>query len=154
MGRSQDSWNKKETAKRKEKKRKDKEKKREERSGKSRDGNSLDDMIAYVDQDGNITSTPPDPGNKEKVKAEDIVIGVPKKDENEPEVRTRTGIISFFNEAKGYGFIRDLDTQESFFVHVNDMIDPVSKDNKVSFELQSGLKGKNAVAVKLFKKDV
>lgn len=153
MARSQDSWNKKETAKRKDKKRKDKVKKREERSGKTRDGKSLDDMIAYVDETGNITSTPPDPGNKEKIKAEDIVLGVPKKEEGEPEDRIRNGVVSFFNDSKGYGFIRDLSTQESFFVHVNDMIDPVGKDDKVTFEVQMGMKGKNAFAVKLFKKD-
>jgi cold shock CspA family protein len=151
MGRSHESWNKKETAKKKEKKRKDKEKRREERGTTTRDGNSLDEMIAYVDESGNITSTPPDPGKKEKIKSEDIVIGVPKREDLEPENPIRVGIVTFYNDSKGYGFIKDLETQESVFVHVNEMIDEIGKDNKVTFEVESRIKGKNAIAVRLFK---
>lgn len=151
MARSHESWNKKETAKKKEKKRKDKEKRREERSTTTRDGNSLDDMIAYVDESGNISSTPPDPSKREKIKSEDIVIGVPKRDDAEYNNPIREGIVTFFNDSKGYGFIKDLVTQESVFVHINSLVDPISKDNKVTFEVESTMKGKNAFAVKLVK---
>ena len=73
MGRSQETFNKKEVRKQKEKKRKEKEKKRQAR--KEEDKKSMDDMIAYVDEYGNITDTPPDPEEKDEVKAEDITIG-------------------------------------------------------------------------------
>ena len=64
MGRSQETFNKKEVRKRKEKKRKEKEKKRLARKENKKKGN-FDDMIAYVDANGKITSKPPDP-SKEK----------------------------------------------------------------------------------------
>ena len=68
MGRSQETFNKKEVRNKKEKKRKDKEKKRlikKETDKKS----SFDDMIAYVDEYGNLSSTPPDPSKKSRIKA-------------------------------------------------------------------------------------
>lgn len=151
MGRTHETWNKKETAKKKEKKRKDKEKKRDERKSNVKDGKSMDDMIAYVDEHGNITSTPPDPSKREKIKSEDIIIGVPKRDDTEIQNPIREGIVTFFNDSKGYGFIKDLQTQESVFVHINSLIDPIAKDNKVTFEVESTMKGKNAFAVKLIK---
>jgi hypothetical protein len=63
MGRSQETFNKKEVKNKKEKKRKDKEKKRliRKETGKK---SSFDDMIAYVDEYGKISSTPPDPSKK------------------------------------------------------------------------------------------
>ena len=77
MGRSQESFNKKDIRKKKEKKRQDKEKKKMARKDSDRKS-SLDDMIAYVDENGMITSIPPEPGVKKKTKAEDIEISVPK----------------------------------------------------------------------------
>ena len=65
MGRSQESFNKKEVRNKKAKKRKDKAEKREAKKG--QDKNSFEDMIAYVDEFGNITSTPPDPKRKRAV---------------------------------------------------------------------------------------
>ncbi|HZH71026.1 MAG TPA: cold shock domain-containing protein, partial [Mariniphaga sp.] len=77
MGRSQESFNKKEVRNKKEKKRKEKEKKRLARKENNK-GSSFDDMIAFVDEHGNITDTPPDPDKKEEVNIEDIQISVPK----------------------------------------------------------------------------
>jgi cold shock CspA family protein len=56
--------------------------------------------------------------------------------------------VAFFNEAKGYGFIKDIKTQESFFVHINSLTEPLKENNKVTFELEMGPKGPNAVRVK------
>jgi cold shock CspA family protein len=151
MARSRETWGKQETAKRKAKKRKDKEKKREERTSSSREGRGPDDMIAFVDEYGNITSSPPDPSERKKINPEDIVIGVPKKEDTLPENPIRQGIVTYFNDAKGYGFIKDLETQESVFFHVNELLETVIKDNKVTFEVESRIKGKNAIAVKLLK---
>ena len=150
MGRSQETFNKKEVRTKKEKKRKEKEKKkwaRKENEKKS----SLDDMIAYVDENGMLTSTPPDPTKKKKVKLEDIKIGIPKGDSAEKMDPIRKGIVSFFNESKGYGFIKDSETKESVFVHVNNLLEEVKEGNIVSFEVEMGQKGPTAVQVKLFK---
>ena len=150
MGRSQETFNKKEVRTKKEKKRKEKEKKklaRKENEKKS----SLDDMIAYVDENGRITSTPPDPTKKKDVKLEDIEIGIPKGDSAEKIDPIRKGIVTFFNESKGYGFIKDSETKESVFVHVNNLLEEIKENNVVSFEVEMGQKGPAAIKVKLFK---
>ncbi len=153
MARSQQSFNKKEIEKKKRKKKLDKEKKREERQSGAEKGKSFDDMMAYVDEHGNITDTPPDPGQKKKneIELEDIMINVPKKEELEEVSKVRLGTITFFNDSKGYGFIKDHNTQESIFVHINGLIDSVKEGNKVSFETERGHKGLNAIKVKLEK---
>ncbi|MFD2512289.1 cold-shock protein [Pontibacter locisalis] len=147
MGRSQETFSKKEKEKKKLRKRKDKEEKREERKANANKGQGLEAMIAYVDEDGNFTSTPPDPKQKKVIIQEDIQIGVPKREDVEPEV-VRTGIVAFFNESKGYGFIKDQETQESIFVHVNGLVDAIKENNKVTFEIEVTPKGPNAVKVK------
>lgn len=150
MGRSQETFNKKEVRNKKEKKRKEKEKKRQARKENEKKG-SLDDMIAYVDENGIITSTPPDPNKKKKIKAEDIKISITKSDSTQKLDPIRKGIVSFFNESKGYGFIRDSETKESVFVHVNNTLDEIKEGNVVRFEVEMGKKGPTAIQVKLFK---
>ncbi|KOF03205.1 putative cold-shock DNA-binding protein [Roseivirga ehrenbergii] len=146
MAKSQETFNKKEKEKKRLKKRQDKQQKKEERQQNSQ-GGGLDNMIAYVDENGNITDTPPDPTiKKKKIDAKSIEIGVPKREDTVETVRT--GRIEFFNDQKGYGFIKELETQEKFFVHVNGLIDEVREGDKVSFELERGMKGMNAVSVK------
>ena len=147
MGRSQESFNKKEVRKKKEKKRQDKEKKRLARKDGEKKG--LDDMIAYVDENGMLTDTPPDPTTKKKTKVEDIEISIPKQDPNDRPDPIRRGRLTFYNDSKGYGFIRDAETQESVFVHVNEFQDDIMEGNMVSFEVEKGQKGPAAVRVKL-----
>ena len=144
-----ETWNKKEREKKKRQERKDKEAKRQERKENGKPGKSFDDMIAYMDEYGNLTSTPPDPKRKIKVRLEDIEIGVPKQVPVDPADLIRTGIVTFFNESKGYGFIKDMKTQESIFVHVNSLKEEIKERDKVDFEIQMGPKGANAVNVKL-----
>jgi len=150
MGRSQESFNKKEVRKKKEKKRQDKEKKRLARKDGEKKG-GLDDMIAYVDENGMLTNTPPDPGAKKKTKVEDIEISIPKQDPSMKPDPIRKGKLTFFNDSKGYGFIRDSETQDSVFVHVNEFQDDIMEGNVVTFEVERGLKGPAAVRVKLAK---
>ena len=147
MGRSQETFSKKENDKKKLKKRKDKEEKREERKANSNKGKSLDEMMAYIDENGNISSTPPDPKKMRVINHEDIQIGVPKQEDVEVEV-IRKGVVTFFNDAKAYGFIKDQRTQESIFVHINGLLEPVRENDKVTFEVEKGQKGLNAVRVK------
>lgn len=146
MGRSQESFHKKEVRKNKEKKRKDKEKKRLAKKDEGKSG-SLDDLIAYVDEHGMITDTPPDPQEKEETKLEDIEISVPKQADKEDYDPVRTGVITFFNDSKGYGFIRDLESQQSVFVHINNVAGEIAEGNKVSFEVEMGPKGPAAINV-------
>jgi cold shock CspA family protein len=148
MARSQETFNKKEREKNKQKKRKDKEEKKEERKANNKK-TSLDDMMAYVDEFGRITSTPPDPHKKkQEIRAEDIQLGVPKHEDVEPEDPTRKGKITFFNESKGYGFIKDSDSQESVFVHANALTEPVKENDNVTFETENTPRGKSALNVK------
>lgn len=149
MARSQETWNKKEVRNKKEKKRKDKEAKKLERKETGKSGSSLEDMIAYVDENGMITSTPPDPTKKQKVKLEDIQIGVSRRAEPDPEDLIQKGIVTYMNDAKGFGFIRNLKTQESIFVHKKELLEPIQENNKVTFEVKPGPKGMNAVGVKI-----
>jgi CspA family cold shock protein len=61
----------------------------------------------------------------------------------------KEGKVKFFNESKGFGFIKDSATDEEFFVHVSGLVDTINEDDEVTFELQQGRKGLNAVNVKL-----
>ncbi len=149
MGKSQETFNKKEKEKKKLKKKQEKEQKKEERRANSDKGKSVDEMFAYVDENGNISSTPPDPKKKKNIKTEDIQIGISRQEDLDPEDLIRKGTITFFNDSKGYGFIKDHETQESIFVHVNGLEDAVKENDKVTFETEMGQKGLNAVRVKL-----
>ncbi len=146
MAKSQDTFNKKEKEKKRLKKRKEKTIKREDRKSNSA-GGDLENMLAYVDENGNLTDTPPDPSKKRKVNASSIEISVPRREEEEIDP-IRTGRIDFFNDSKGFGFIKEKDTQEKYFVHVNGLLEDVREGDNVIFELERGLKGLNAVRVK------
>ena len=146
-----ETWNKKEREKKKQQAKKEKAERKQERKENTKDGNNLDSMLAYLDENGNLSSKPPDPRKKIDVKLEDIEIGVPKHEPVNPEDLIRKGVVTFFNDAKGYGFIKDLETQESLFVHINSLSEEIKEHNKVTFEVQMGPKGANAVNVQLVK---
>ena len=147
MGRSTETFSKKEKEKARLKKSKDKKEKAQERKANAGKGKSLEDMMAYIDENGNITSTPPDPSKKIRINAEDIQIGVAKQLDL-PHDTVRTGVVTFFNESKGYGFIRDLQTEESIFVHINALTEPLKENTRVTFETEQGQKGLSAIKVK------
>ena len=147
MGRSQESFGKKEREKKRQKKREQKKLLKEERKANSNKGSDLDSMIAYVDAYGNPTDTPPDPTvEKEEISAESIEIGVPKR-EKEAKPFEKTGKVAFFDTSKGYGFINEEISGERFFVHVTGLIDSIQENDQVRFELEKGPKGLNAVKV-------
>jgi len=152
MARSQETSNKKEVRIRKEKKRKEKAQKRlknKSEGGKS----SFEDMIAYVDEFGMITSTPPDPSKKKVVDADSIELKITKnKPENAPDF-VRKGVVTFFNESKGYGFVRDMASNQSVFMHLSNLLEPVKERDIVIFEIGKGPKGPSAIKVKLFKEE-
>lgn len=148
MGRARETMGKRDVRIKKEKKRQEKEKKKIERK-EGKTGSSFEDMIAYVDEFGNITSTPPDLSQRTKINAEDIAISIPKNLEPEQDQFNREGIVTFFNDSKGFGFIKDSTTHEDVFVHVNGLQEPIKENNKVTFEVAKGPKGLNAVNVKV-----
>ncbi len=149
MGKSQETFSKKENEKKRQIKKRNKEEKKEERKANATKGKTLEDMMAYVDENGMLTSTPPDPKKKKIVNLEDIQIGVPKQEPIDPADLIRNGVVTFFNDSKGYGFIKDQQSQESIFVHVNGLRNPIKEKDKVTFEVEMGPKGPNAVAVTL-----
>ncbi len=149
MGKSQETFSKKENEKKRLKKRKDKLEKKEDRKANNDKGKSLEDMMAYVDENGNITSTPPDPNKKKKViRSEDIQIGVQKQEPVDPADLIRSGVVTHYNDSKGYGFIKDTQSQDSIFVHINALAGPLKEGDKVTFEVEQGQKGLTAVRVK------
>ena len=102
-----------------------------------------------MDFNGNLTDTPPDPSQKVKIEAETIEIGIPKKEDRpEEEIAPKEGKVSFFDTSKGFGFILDSINQEKYFVHVSGLLEPIVENDKVTYELEKGLKGMNAVRVK------
>ncbi len=140
-----DSYNKKERAKKKRKKRLEKEQRREQ---KKLDGKKPVEFL-YLDENGNFTETPPDPAKKKKFKAEDIVLGIPPQEKSDQSKFQSTGTVRFFNSEKGYGFIDDSQSQDSYFVHINDLEEEVQENDKVTFNIGDGPKGPVALAVRI-----
>lgn len=141
-----ETFSKKEREKKKALKRKEKEMKREARKENESSG-SLEDMMAYVDFNGVIRDTPPDPDTHKEIKAKNIELGVPKreKDEIDPILE---GTIIYFDDSKGYGFIKD-PNDENVFVHHSNIDGEAAQGKKVKFEKEKGPKGWVAVRVKV-----
>ncbi|WP_068474729.1 cold-shock protein [Saccharicrinis aurantiacus] len=59
------------------------------------------------------------------------------------------GTVKFFNESKGFGFIKEEGSSNEYFVHVTGLIDEIRENDEVEFDLQEGRKGMNAVNVKV-----
>ncbi|MDP5157243.1 MAG: cold shock domain-containing protein [Flaviramulus sp.] len=148
MAKSQVTFNKIEKEKKRLKKREDKQKKKEARKAEAKD-NPQGIQFAYVDFNGNLTDTPPDPSLREKIEADSIELGIPKKEDREEEEPTaKEGKVSFFDHSKGFGFILDSINQEKYFVHVSGILETIEENDKVTYELERGAKGMNAVRVK------
>lgn len=147
MAKSQQTFNKREKEKQRQKKREEKQKKKEARRAEAKESDG-GIPFAYVDKFGNLTDTPPEPTEEEEIDASEIVLGIPQKIEEEFDP-IRKGKVSFFDHSKGFGFIMDTETQEKYFVHVSGLIDEINENDKVTFELEKGQRGMNAVRVSL-----
>jgi len=139
------TWNKREREQKKKNAKKQKEERRLERKENSLKGKGLDEMMAYVDEYGNLSDTPPD---KDFKPSEIIPPTVANSNALQQADLVRKGMITYFDETKGYGFIRDAQTQESIFVHINSSSIDLKEGMKVNFEVQRGPKGLAAVNVK------
>lgn len=149
VARSKETTGKKDKEKKKQQKKKEKEARAQDRKANSNKGKDLDSMMAFVDENGNLSDTPPDIRNKVEISLEDIQLGAAKIDPEEDGLRK--GIVTFFNHDKGYGFINDLRSQKSVFVHQNDLSEIIKERDKVSFEIKHEAKGLAAFNVKKIK---
>ena len=61
----------------------------------------------------------------------------------------KEGTVKFFNNQKGFGFISQNDTRTDVFVHSTGLIDTIRENDKVTFEVENGKKGLNAINVKV-----
>ena len=135
---------KREREKLKQTKRQDKQKKKEERlSGGSR---SFEDMLAYVDENGVLHTTPQDVKPKEEIDASQIEISVPRQSEIEEE-EPMSGRVEYFTASKGYGFIKDAAGSEKYFFHITNAPAGIAEGDRVTFELERGTRGMNAVRI-------
>ncbi|HCY96632.1 cold shock domain-containing protein [uncultured Polaribacter sp.] len=147
MAKSQQTFSKSEKEKKRLKKRQDKQKKMDARKADKDEHGPSGIQFAYVDHNGNLTDTPPDPELKVEYELEDIQISVSKKEDLPEEDPVRKGKVSFFDSSKGFGFIIDMENNEKYFTHVSGLIDDIVENDKVSFELERGMRGMNAVKV-------
>lgn len=138
--------NKKESEKKKQTKKLEKQKRKEIRKVEG-GGKSFEDMIAYVDENGNITDTPPDPKRVTKIDVENIAISTPKQGDIEEE--PMQGRVEHYNNDKGYGFIKDLKSIQKYFFHINNAPAAIKEGDKVTFDLERGQKGMNAVNISI-----
>ncbi|WP_232826055.1 cold-shock protein [Chitinophaga alhagiae] len=112
-------------------------------------GKSLEDMLAFVDENGNLTPVPPKSANEGAGLHELATVARNRATPHAPPAEpARTGVISFFNTSKGFGFIADDNAKESVFFHANQLLGPVKEKDKVSFERERTSRGYNARNVK------
>jgi cold shock CspA family protein len=145
MAKSKETFNKKEKEKKRLKQKQDKQERMAERKAHAKKGKSLEEMMAYIDENGNISDTPPDPRKKKIVDAGSIQTSTPKQEKREEG--PRLGTVSFFNDDKGFGFINDTETGERIFIHINNLTEPIREGEKVYFEVEMGPRGASAVNV-------
>ena len=107
-------------------------------------GELKQDEFVYVDHLGNFRDTPPDPEEKEEVNLESIQISTSKKIDFDEKV---SGKVSFYDTEKGFGFIKNTETQDSYFFHFSECPDQLDVGDKVEFDLVKGEKGMNAVKI-------
>jgi cold shock CspA family protein len=146
MSKPKGTFSKREKEKQRLKEKNEKREKMEERKANQKKGRSLDEMMAYIDENGNITSTPPDPEKKKVFNAEDIEIGVPKFDAQDK--LHQHGRVDHFNDSKGFGFIIQ-DNGAKIFFHISQATYKVKEGDLVTYTVERGPKGLNAVGVTL-----
>jgi cold shock CspA family protein len=142
-----DSYNKKARQQKRAKKRQDKLERREERKTHNNKGKSTDDMIVYLDENGNFTDVPPERQHRREIDVEDIQLGA----KAEPEQKEFTGTVSSFFTDKSFGFITQDNTRESIFVHSNNFTEPIQEKDRVVFEKERTPKGYAAINVRKIK---
>ncbi len=142
-----DTFNKKALEQKRAKKKKDKLERKEERKTNNDKGKSLEEMTVYLDEFGNFTNIPPEKQKRRKPDNTDL----PFSEESNIENQTFTGVLSLFFTEKGYGFITEDGTKSTVFVHSNEMMEPITEKNFVTFGKKKGPKGYSATNVRKIK---
>jgi cold shock CspA family protein len=146
MGKSQETFTKREREKQKARKQQEKREKMQERKQNKEKGQGLNDMIAYLDENGNISSTPPDPRKKRVFNQEEIQVSVPKQEARQ-QAAIKTGTVTYYNHAKGFGFINDDETKQRVFLHNSQLSTSVMENDRVQYEIENSIKGPSAVNI-------
>jgi cold shock CspA family protein len=145
MARSSETFNKREKEKIRLQKRKEKDQRKEDRKA-GKETKSFEDMLAYVDENGNFTSTPPDFTKKRVIRETEIDLTSRNKG-GAASPSVRQGSVKYFDSSKGYGFIKDNQSSEEFFFHFKSADFATAQGDKVTFETEMGPKGPNAVRI-------
>ncbi|MDW3196774.1 MAG: cold shock domain-containing protein [Cytophagales bacterium] len=147
MGRSQSTFQKREKEKKRLQKRKQKAEKKELRKANSTSGD-LDNMMVYVDDNGNLTDTPPEEKDATmEIDASQIEVSIPRSAAVDVDAERR-GTVKFYNEEKGFGFIVQQGVLDQYFVHGSNVDGTIFDNDKVRFKIEKGEKGYNAIEVK------
>jgi len=147
MAKSKETFNKREKEKKRLQQRQEKREKMHQRRAEDKKHKSLDDMIAYVDENGNLSTTPPDPKKRKVYTLEEVPTGVPVRETDEQSDVLRKGTVQFFNESKGFGFIVVEGSGERIFVHISQVREPIEEGDVVHFNVEQGERGLNAIQV-------
>ena len=142
-----ETFNKKALRQKKDKRKQDKIAKKEERKLNNNKGKSFDEMIMYVDENGNVTNIPPDKQHRIKIKAEEIQLGATRI----PEQREFTGMVTLYMADKGYGFITEDETRNTVFLHSNKLEEMIKEKDRVSYEKERTPKGYAALNIRKIK---
>lgn len=131
---------KKELEKKRERKKQEKAMKREERKSNNDKGKPLEDMMVYVDENGQLTDVSPD---KQVRSAPRAAGGGPRKLTFEEEAAESSceGIVTLLFSDKGYGFISEQGSRSNVFVHLSQVSGELKLKDKVSFEKRNSPKG-------------
>lgn len=148
MARPSETNNKKQREIKKQQHLREKKQKAEERKA-GRKPKALEDMMAYLDENGNISNQPPDLSKRKEIALEDIQIGTPTLEERgtvDADLAHK-GRISFFNRNKGYGFIQAENGGERLFFHVQYLNEDVEEGDMVTFIPGRGPRGPQAMDI-------
>lgn len=134
----------------KQQKRQEKQRKKEERQ--SSGSRTFEEMLAYVDENGVLHSTPQDNKPENAIDVNEIQVSIPKQTEIK-EDPFRNGIVDFFNTSKGYGFIKESGNNEKYFFHIVNAPSNIEQGDKVTFKIENGARGLNAVEISIIRED-
>lgn len=137
-----DSFSKKENNKKKAQKRQEKALKKEERKTNNNKGKELEDMLVYVDYNGNLTHIPPGEQDIEAAKRE---LEERLAAASAPDLES-TGVVTYFSD-KGFGFITEDNSKENIFVHSSQSNQPLQQGDKVTFRKERTPRGLSAIEV-------
>lgn len=146
------TYSKRDNEKKKQEKRVEKQKKKETRKLNDKPA-GFDDMIAYVDENGRISSTPPSANSEKSTKSgfDNDQYSRESKSESQKSnnsMTERKGRVEHVNAEKGYGFIKETSQVDKYFFHVSGLLEAIQVGDSVYFDLERGKKGYNAVRIR------